>query len=206
MFAVTCSQSSHATRRCRLLSSFRGKSTRDGLPPSVIRIHPVEWNWRQAFYERARARRRTYLPKRSMRPLCVDLYLTTLPHCSYLSLPLAAATAAAPVANPDLIYEILEASTLPALLYRVLSLSLCLSFPHPSHPHPLLCYRVDSWLVFPRAHVYIRGCREETRGTASERNWRLRFVHFRGFVPRAATKGENLFRYLALMYRERRSN
>jgi len=37
-------------------SAFRGKSTRDGLPPSAARIHPAEWNWRQAFYERARAR------------------------------------------------------------------------------------------------------------------------------------------------------
>lgn len=58
-------------------------SRKDPLETSllVIRIHFVEWNWRQAFYEHARTSPRVV----SMGLLCVDLYLTTLPHCSHLA-------------------------------------------------------------------------------------------------------------------------
>lgn len=51
------------------------------VPLLVIRIHSVEWNWRQAFYEHARTSPRVV----GMGLLCVDLYLTTLPHCSHLA-------------------------------------------------------------------------------------------------------------------------
>jgi len=132
--------------------------------------------------------------------LCVDLYLTTLPYRSHL-----ASSSLQPPRQPPpsptltwfmrfwkrLLHRRAYLVCLSLSLSHFLSLyfSLFLSLPaHLSRPRPFFpfCPRnVDSWLVFPQAHVHALSHVERSK-------WNSRFVHFRPFVC-AFAKSEDLF-------------